>query len=95
VVLVTVRLEAVTGTVYDLAAPTYASSLALGNLRVGATPVALAVTNTVTTSADYQDKLAIVATGTGLTLTNPTAITAGTAGNVGIVAAAAGSWWAT
>ncbi|NBV56067.1 MAG: choice-of-anchor D domain-containing protein, partial [Verrucomicrobia bacterium] len=63
----------VTGAAYDLARATLASTtLALGNVRTG-TQAGVAVTNTVTTSADFQDSLDVVAaTANGnLLLTNP------------------------
>ncbi|NBO16016.1 MAG: choice-of-anchor D domain-containing protein, partial [Betaproteobacteria bacterium] len=69
---------AVTGAVYDLANPSYAATQALGNLRVGVTARTVDVTNATITSAGYQDKLAVRATGAAaLTLTNPADIAAG------------------
>ena len=87
---------AVTGAAYDLANPTYASTLALGNLRRGVT-TNLAVTNTTVTDAAYQDKLAVAATaGNGnLSFVNPADIAATASGNVGVTVAKAGSLAAT
>ncbi|NBX34485.1 hypothetical protein EBR16_03860, partial [bacterium] len=82
----------VTGAVYDLANPSYAATQALGNLRVGVTARTVDVTNATITSASYQDKLAVRATGAAaLTLTNPADIAAGATSAVGVVAASAGS----
>ncbi|MFM7241852.1 MAG: beta strand repeat-containing protein, partial [Opitutia bacterium] len=86
---------AVTGAAYDLASPTFASTLAFGNVRRGATST-LAVANTVGVNGDaaYQDKLdlATTASNANLALTGATAaITAGTSADVVVTAAAAGS----
>ena len=83
---------ALTGAAYDYARATVGSSLALGNVRVG-TLANLGVTNTVTTSAAYQDSLDVTATtavGT-LSLADPANILAGKTGNVVLTAATAGS----
>jgi hypothetical protein len=87
----------VTGAAYDLARATLASTtLALGNVRTG-TQTGVAVTNTVTTSADFQDSLDVVAaTANGnLLLTNPANILAGQTRSVGVKANLAGSLDAT
>ena len=87
----------VTGAAYDLASPTFASSVAFGNLRVGAAAAVrnLAVTNTVLTAAAYQDSLDVTAaaTATALTVASPANLAAGATGNVTVTAAttAAGS----
>jgi len=83
---------ALTGAAYDYAQATVATTLALGNVRVGAL-ANLGVTNTVVTSAAYQDSLDVTATtavGT-LGLTDPANILAGKTGNVVVTAAKAGS----
>jgi fibronectin-binding autotransporter adhesin len=88
------QLLAVTGAAYDYATATVASSLALGNVRVGDLRN-LAVTNTVGANgvAAYQDNLAVAATTANakLTLGNPATIAAGATGNVTLTAAAAGT----
>ncbi|NCA02888.1 MAG: hypothetical protein EBS87_12150, partial [Sphingomonadaceae bacterium] len=83
---------AVTGAAYDLAQASFNTSLALGNVRRGAS-TNFAVGNTVVTSAAFQDSLAVVASSANaaLTLTSPAAIAAGSSGNVGVTAAGAGS----
>ena len=72
----TAQTVAVTGAAYDLATPTFASTLAFGNVRRGATST-LAVANTVGVNgnADYQDKLVVAATaGAVLGVTSPAAV---------------------
>ena len=84
---------AVTGAAYDLASPTFASSLTFGNVRRGATST-LAVANTVGANgnAAYQDKLVVAASaGAVLGVTSPAAIAAGSSANVVVTAAGAGS----
>ncbi|NBO15892.1 MAG: choice-of-anchor D domain-containing protein, partial [Betaproteobacteria bacterium] len=83
----------VTGAVYDFAKPTYAATIAFGNLRAGSGAVVrdLAVANTVLTSADYQDSLDVTGavTATALSVVNPANILAGAAGNVTVTASTA------
>ncbi|NBP46213.1 MAG: choice-of-anchor D domain-containing protein, partial [Betaproteobacteria bacterium] len=89
--LLTGGAVAVTGAVYDLAKPTVAASLSLGNLRVGAAG-SLAVANTTVTNAAFQDSLDVVAASSNgkLTVVNPAKIAAGQSANVGLAANAAG-----
>ncbi len=87
------QVVTVSGNAYDYASPSYTNSLAMGNVRVGAS-ANRAVTNTTITNASYQDSLDVVATNGGntkLTVGNPANITAGNSGNVTYTANAAGS----
>ncbi|NBX34435.1 hypothetical protein EBR16_03610, partial [bacterium] len=88
---------AVTGAAYDLATATVQATLDLGNIRKGAL-TNVAVANTVTTSASYQDSLDVTSTATtnaNLTLAAPGNILAGASRNLGVTAAIAGDLAAT
>jgi hypothetical protein len=83
----------ISGAAYDYASPAYTSSLAIGNVRVGAS-TNKSVTNTTITNASFQDGLDVTATNGGnskITVTNPGKIAAGTSGNIVYTANTAGS----
>ncbi|NBR33066.1 MAG: choice-of-anchor D domain-containing protein, partial [Sphingomonadaceae bacterium] len=82
---------AVTGAAFDYATATAASTLAFGNVRVAAGTTArnLAVTNTVTTSAAFQDSLDVTAAAALHTAVAPGNLLAGASGDVVVTASTA------
>jgi hypothetical protein len=83
----------VTGAAYDLALPSLAAtSLTLGNVRVGATG-SVALTNAVVSAAGFQDSLdtAVLGAPARLAVATPANLLASATGNVVVTAAAAGS----